>query len=855
MNRVWLVWIVALAVLWTVIGRLGEVSELYQTLRGGHLAWVLVAVALQGVYYALFAALYQACFYAVELPRRFRDMYAMTLASMTVSLLVPSAGNALFFDDTLARKQSGARATAAIFLQRASDFGVFWLFLFVGLVWLSHHGRLWTIEILAASVLFVVVLAWAGLLVLGMWRTAWLHAVLAGVERPLGWGARKLRHPEWIGEDWGRRHAEEFADAALFISARPRRLGLVLAVSVAMQVVLIGCLGALFAAFEQPVGGGLLLAGFGVGVLFWVVAITPQGVGVVEGMMAMLFVAFGIAQAKAVTIALAFRGITFWLPVFVGFILLRRVRTFRGRYSSADAGPTAALAIVTALMGLVNLRSSIAGVLGARAALLARLSPLEVRNGGHLAAALAGFALLLLALGLARHKRVAWTVTLGVLAVAATGHLVKGPDWLEAGLALALALWLVSQRRHFHARSDPPAVRAGLVALVVAAGFTLAYGTVGLWVLDQHFQQPFSLRDALRQTLIMCTEFRDPGLLPVTAYARYFVGSVYAIGALTLGYALAMLLRPVVVRAPASPEQRARAAAVVAAHGTGELTLALRLADKSYWFSPGGTLVAHTVTGRVALALGDPVGPAEDLGAALTGFAAHCARNDWLPVWYAASPRYLPACEQAGWSWRPLGESGALDLRGFAPPAHSGQHLRQAAHRLLHTGHHAALHEPPLSSALLAGMTAAGDAWQHGPEQRFVSGGLHADELGGAHAVVVTDAAAHLSAFATLRPTADGHGAVVDLWRARSDAAEGTRELLLLTAVEWAAGRGLATLWLGVRPDAGLAPRVAGRVDSFARFTAPGLLDDVPVVWAPRYLVCPGAAALPAAWLAITRSV
>ena len=72
---------------------------------------------------------------------------------------------------------------------------------------------------------------------------------------------------------------------------------------------------------------GPLTAGYAIGFVFWVVSPTPQGIGVVEGVMALVYTSLGV-PAPAVLAVLTFRGLTFWLPLLIGFFLLHRVRSF-----------------------------------------------------------------------------------------------------------------------------------------------------------------------------------------------------------------------------------------------------------------------------------------------------------------------------------------------------------------------------------------------------------------------------------------------------------------------------------------------------------------------------------------------
>lgn len=141
--------------------------------------------------------------------------------------------------------------------------------------------------------------------------------------------------------------------------------------------------------------------------------------------------------------------------------------------------------------------------------------------------ALAGFALLMLAGSLARRKRVAWMLTLGLLGISAISHLLKGLDYEEALLAGGLMVMLWLMRVRFHARSDAPSIQQGLRVLAEAFLFTLAYGVIGFFLLDRHYSINFGFGEALRQTVVMFTQLYDPGLNPITRFGRFFADSIY----------------------------------------------------------------------------------------------------------------------------------------------------------------------------------------------------------------------------------------------------------------------------------------------------------------------------------------
>jgi len=76
----------------------------------------------------------------------------------------------------------------------------------------------------------------------------------------------------------------------------------------------------------------VLLAGFAVGTALSPVAVTPQGIGVVEGAMALTYASLGVPGASAAAAVIAFRALNVGLPTLIGFVLLHR--NFRGRARS-----------------------------------------------------------------------------------------------------------------------------------------------------------------------------------------------------------------------------------------------------------------------------------------------------------------------------------------------------------------------------------------------------------------------------------------------------------------------------------------------------------------------------------------
>jgi phosphatidylglycerol lysyltransferase len=685
-----------------------------------------------------------------------------------------------------------------------------------------------------------------------------------------------IKRPDILDEAWVEQNSAEFTEAAMAIAARPAQLLRTIGIAFAAHTVNLATLYVLFLAFHQKVHFGVLVAGYAMGILFWIVAITPQGIGVVEGMMTLVFTSLGVPIERAAVISLAFRGLTFWLPLGIGFILLRRLKSFGVKDSvQADVWGVRLVAFLTAVMGITNVLSGLTPTLHDRLRILEQYSPFGVDVGGHLTSVLAGFALLLLANGLWRRKQLAWALTVTILIVSIPIHLFKGLDYEEAILSAALAIWLIYLRPHFHASSDPPSIRQGLMTLLVALGFTLLYGILGFYLLDRHFivngqQVSFSIWEAVRQTVVMFTQFYNPGLVPATHFGHYFVWSIYIVSAVTIGYALIMLIRPVLVHHGATPEERLKAKKIVERYGHSSLARLLLLDDKLYYFSPGGSVIGYVVEGRIALTLGDPIGPPEDISECVTSFKAFCAHNDWEPAYAQVLPDYLEVYQGAGCHALCIGSDAIVNLSTFNLTGHDKKGIRYEVHRMTKLGYRTEVLQPPHPPALLKELRQISDEWliaMHGTEKRFSLGWFDEDYVNSGPVIVVYNPAGYIDAFANILPEYQASEAAIDLMRHRNQADKGQMDFLFVSLFEWAKEQGFATFNLGLSSLAGMGENptdpaieralhyIFEHVNQFYNFKGlHAYKAKFDPTWSPRYLMYPSAASLPAVTIAMLRA-
>jgi phosphatidylglycerol lysyltransferase len=540
------------------------------------------------------------------------------------------------------------------------------------------------------------------------------------------------------------------------------------------------------------------------------------------------------------------------------------------KFSFSEITIVKLISLLTAAMGIVNVMSAVTPSLSDRLKLLEQYSPFGVSHGGHLTSALAGFALLLLALSLWRRKRIGWILTVTILSISIPTHLIKGLDYEEATLAALTLMLLIVTRRHFQAHSDAPSVRSGLLAVLASSAFTLAYGVTGFYLLDRHFKIGFGFWDAIRQTIIMFAAFYDPGLQPITGFGKYFADSIYVVGVVTGAYALFMLFRPVLARLLPSTDERTRAWEIVRTYGKSSLARYALLDDKLHFFSPGGSLISYVVENRVALVLGDPIGQSEDIVPAITAFKSFCALNDWIPAFYQVMPTTLEIYKSLGFDALPLGNEASVDLAAFTLDGSENKNVRNGYNKMLRLGYKVAVQEPPHSTRMLRELRAISDDWlstRGAKEMGFSLGWFDEEYLNTCPILLVRDGEGFIDAFANIVTEFQVSEAAVDLMRHRSYSEKGIMDFLFVSLFQWAKEKGFVSFNLGLSAFSGVgenpkdpAPQrtlnfIYKNVNRFYNFKGlHAFKEKFHPIWSPRYLVYPGVGNLPAVSISLLRA-
>ncbi len=528
-------------------------------------------------------------------------------------------------------------------------------------------------------------------------------------------------------------------------------------------------------------------------------------------------------------------------------------------------------AILTGLVGVVNLLSAVTPNLHGRSHWLKQFLPFEITASGHIFAALTGFVLLTLATNLLRRKRIAWLITVSLLIISIFSHLLKGLDYEESLLSGVLLTQLLLMRHVFTARSDHPSIAHGVRALIGALLFTLAYGSIGFYLLDGKFSENFDWGDAVAQTLAMFFTEDNAGLIPKTRFGDFFANSVYVIAASTFTYALLMLLRPVFIRSSASAKEREKACKIVQNYGCSSLAAFTLLSDKSYFFSPSGrSVIAFVPKGRGAIALGDPIGPIEDRKEVIVSFQQFCQRNDWYPAFYQTLPDDIDLYRSLGFKVLKIGVEGIVDLKAFTLQGKAGKNLRTPMNRMTKMGYDVKFYPPPITDDLLRQLKHVSDEWlqmMQGSEKHFSLGWFDEAYLRDCEIAVVHSPQSEIVAFANLVSEYQLNEITNDMMRYRRAIENGMMDFLFISMFQHYKERGYDSFNIGLSVLAGVGDtEESRRLEKVLRYLQEHLnrfynfqglhayKEKFRPSWEPRYLVYPSLTALPDVVVALIRA-
>ncbi len=547
---------------------------------------------------------------------------------------------------------------------------------------------------------------------------------------------------------------------------------------------------------------------------------------------------------------------------------------FRPRgFSVPRSAPRIIVALLVMLAGLLDVLLVLGFHFSTRIVSWERDLPFALLHGTRTFVTLAGLFLILLGRGLLHGRRTAWIAAIGLLAVSALSHLVRGIDFAHTIVGFGLIAVLVWRRRDFRARPDVLTTGRAIRIALAALALLPLYAALGFVLMRHGFTEPVTAGVAAREILARMLFTTSSDIAGATRHTRWFLDSITIVWAAVLGFGVLEILRPVLHPTVETARDRRRALDLLHRYG------ATAMSYMTTW--PGNTLllngqgdayVAYRLVGPVALVLGDPVGTPDGCLRAIDEFVDLAAINGWTPCFYGVTSRYLPEYERHGLASLPIGEDTLIDLPSLEFRGKQWQDVRTAINRAGRAGiSFRMISQVDADPAITRQLWEISDAWTKDrglPEMNFTLGRLTDPPDAEVRTAIAIDQEGQVQGFITWLPVYAGHGWVIDLMRRREDAFRGIMEFLIAESASVFKEEGACFISLGAAPlarasrdgnDDGVLENVfellAGWLDTFYHF---GSLYEFKRKFSPRwepiFLIYPGAASLPRVGYALLRA-
>ncbi|WP_404819971.1 bifunctional lysylphosphatidylglycerol flippase/synthetase MprF [Lacticaseibacillus daqingensis] len=275
------------------------------------------------------------------------------------------------------------------------------------------------------------------------------------------------------------------------------------------------------------------------------------------------------------------------------------------------------------------------------------------------------------------------------------------------------------------------------------------------------------------------------------------------VAALTLAIIYGYLANPLDPLGEGVDEARMRA--LIARYGGNEVSHLAFVGDKLVRFFQvdGVDRVAFLFRKKAdkLVILGDPIGDATQVRAAVAAFVQAADRQDLSLVFYEVSEQNTMLLHEYGFDFMKFGEEGSVDVQAFTLAGTKRKGERALMHKFERLGYVFGWLEPPHSPALLAELQQVSLSWLEGrPEKGFSLGYFDAHYLNQAPIAVIRDAAGAIVSFATAMPMGEGNTTSIDLMRSSDAAPSGIMDGMFINLFARAKADGYQQFNLGMAP-------------------------------------------------------
>jgi phosphatidylglycerol lysyltransferase len=589
----------------------------------------------------------------------------------------------------------------------------------------------------------------------------------------------------------------------------------------------------------------LFFLGYSLAIIVALITHVPGGVGVFEAVI--LAALPQVAKPELLAALIAYRAIYYVLPLVFAAVMLavHEHRLWRKPAGVAlDVSHSVISGIAPMLLsslafvgGIVLLISGSLPALPHRLQALHNFVPLPFIEASHIAASLAGTALLLLAPGLYKRLDGAFVLTRLMLVAGAIFSLAKGFDYEEALILLLIAGLLQWTRTAFYRRTAFT-VRSfsngWIAAVAVAILLSLWVGTFAYKHVD--YQSDLWWQFAWKGD------------------ASRFLRASFGAAVMLIATVLIWLFRPAAQRETNVEPQLPDLPEAFAHCDRTEAMLAWTGDKRIMESASGKSFLMYQIQGHSWIVMGDPIGPLSewpDLFWQMREFADAAQGRLLL---YQLSPAALPIAIDLGLQLVKYGEEARVDLTAFKLDGPEAKGLRYTERRAERDGATFEIIPAVQVPGIMAELRQVSDAWllaKGQSEKTFSVGRFDPAYLSRFDCAVIRHSG-RIVAFANVWATDNKHELSIDLMRHADVMPYGTMDFLFINLMKWGQSQGYLWFTLGLAPLSGIEARRLAPIwaragaflyrhgESFYGFEGlRAYKDKFSPVWEPRYIAGP----------------
>jgi glycosyltransferase 2 family protein len=305
-----------------VVLSFGELESTLATLQKAHMRWMFLALALETLWMVNIGLTYQSIYHLLGIQENRDRLTLVAAASNFMNIVAPTAGVsgiAVFANDARRRGHPSGKATLAGALFLVIDQTAFLFVLAIGWIVLLRRNNLSAGEVSASLLMLAMACIFAFLIYLGYRSADALGNLLAHSAHLVNRIVKPFLHHDYLSEERAHAFATEIAGGLASLPEHSlQRLVRPLLHALLGKSLLICVLLCAFLAFDVPFSAGTIIAGWAITYLFLVVSPTPNGIGIVEGLMPLTLSSLRVPYEAAVVVMLSYRAITFWFMLAVG---------------------------------------------------------------------------------------------------------------------------------------------------------------------------------------------------------------------------------------------------------------------------------------------------------------------------------------------------------------------------------------------------------------------------------------------------------------------------------------------------------------------------------------------------------